>query len=107
MAHSLLVNFFVLPAPSFNRHRCNNNGVCTSSDPEAEAKKLREENDGTVYDDELLEPERENVSSAMKERLTREASRGLDSNTGNTNVILYVSVAVVILVALGGQGILF
>jgi hypothetical protein len=43
----------------------------------------------------------------MKERLTREASAGLDSNSKQTNVILYVSVAVVVLVLLGGQGIFF
>lgn len=100
-----------------------------SSDPEAEVAKLREQaqklreeaaeaagvtveelmtnKDGTIYDDEILQPPRENVSSAMKERLMREASTGLDSNQGNTNVILYISVAVVILVALAGGGILF
>ena len=103
-----------------------------SSDPEAEAAKLREQAqklreeaaeaagvsveeltaslknaDGTIYDDEILEPPRENVSNAMKERLTREASSGLDSSTGNTNVIVYISAVVVVLVALAGGGILF
>ena len=64
--------------------------------------------DGTVYDDEpMLEPIRDNVSNSMKERLMREASVGLDSEKSQTNVILYVSVAVAILVALGGQGILY
>ncbi|KAL7534446.1 hypothetical protein ACHAXR_005883 [Thalassiosira sp. AJA248-18] len=120
------------PPPSFSRSRCNN-GVCyMSTDPEAEAaqlraqaQKLREEaaeaagmtveemkeslknSDGTVYDDEMLEPPRENVSSAMKERLIREASTGLDSNQGQTNVILYISVAIALLVLAGGQGILY
>ena len=37
----------------------------------------------------------------------REAGAGLDSNQSQTNVILYISIAVVALVALGGQGILF
>lgn len=102
-----------------------------SSDPEAEATKLREQaqklreeaaeaagvsveeltaavknNDGTMYDDEFEQP-RENVSSAMKERLMREASTGLDSSTSQTNVILYVSVGVALLVLLGAQGILY
>jgi len=61
---------------------------------------------GAVYDDEVEAP-RENVSNAMKERLRREASAGLDSNQSQTNVILYISIAVVALVALGGQGILY
>jgi hypothetical protein len=85
-----------------------------STDPTTEdVQKLREEvtasaGDGTVYDDEpMLEPIRENVSNSMKERLMREASVGLDSEKSQTNVILYVSVAVAILVALGGQGILY
>lgn len=43
----------------------------------------------------------------MKERLTREASRGLDPERSNTNVILYISILVVILIALAGQGILY
>ena len=62
--------------------------------------------DGTIYDDEVA-PAKENVSSAMKDRLRREASAGLDSNKGQTNVILYISVAVVLLVLAGGQGILY
>ncbi len=104
-----------------------------AADPEAEATKLREQAqklreeaaeaagvsvaeltsasknaDGTVYDDEpMLEPPRENVSNAMKERLRREAQTGLDSDSSQTNVILYISVAVVALVLLGGQGILY
>jgi hypothetical protein len=43
----------------------------------------------------------------MKERLRREASTGLDSNQSQTNVILYISAAVAVLVLLGGQGILY
>lgn len=124
---------FLYTAPSFSRSRCSN-GVCKmASDAEAEAAKLREQaqklreeaaaaagvsveeltaaaknSDGTVYDDEpMLEPPRENVSSAMKERLMREASTGLDSNQSQTNVILYISAAVAVLVLLGGQGILY
>ena len=62
--------------------------------------------DGTIYDDEVEAPE-ENVSNAMKERLRREASAGLDSNKSQTNVILYISAAVALLVLAGGQGILY
>jgi len=114
---------YATPPPSFGRNRCNGNGLCMASDAEAEAAKLREQaqklreeaaeaaaanSDGTVYDDEpMLEPPRDNMSSAMKERLIREASTGLDSNQGQTNVILYISVAVALLVLAGGSGILY
>jgi len=73
--------------------------VCLAADPNAD-------DDGTVYDDEVEAP-RETLSPAMRDRLMREASTGLDSDKGQTNVILYISIAVVLLVALGGQGILF
>lgn len=122
---------YASPPPTFGRGRCNN-GVCNMS-AESEAEALREQAaklraeaaeaagvsveelvsasknaDGTVYDDEpMLEPPRENVSSAMKERLIREASTGLDSNQSQTNVILYISVAVALLVLAGGSGILY
>ena len=127
------VGYASKPPSAFNR--CNAGSVCQmSSDPEAEAAKLREQaqklreeaaaaagvsveeltaaskknSDGTVYDDEpMLAPPRENLSNSMKERLRREASTGLDSNQGQTNVILYISAAVIALVLLGGQGILF
>ena len=36
-----------------------------------------------------------------------EASTGLDSETKNTNVLLYIIAAVGVLVVLGGQGIFF
>jgi len=62
--------------------------------------------DGTVYDDETPEY-REALSDSMRERLRREASTGLDSNQKQTNVILYISIAVAVLVLLGGQGILY
>ncbi|KAL7548146.1 hypothetical protein ACHAWF_011450 [Thalassiosira exigua] len=123
---------FASPPPSFSRNRCPN-GVCMATDVDAEAAKLREQaqklreeaaaaagvsveelaaasknSDGTVYDDEpMLEPPRENLSSSMKERLRREASTGLDSNQGQTNVILYISLGVAVLVLLAGQGILY
>ena len=43
----------------------------------------------------------------MKARLMAEASTGLDSEKPQTNVILYISVVVAVLVALGGSGILY
>lgn len=62
--------------------------------------------DGNVYDDEVA-PYKSPISESMKERLLREASTGLDSEKPQTNVILYVSIAVAILALLGGQGIFY
>ena len=47
------------------------------------------------------------ISDNMRARLLKEASTGLDADKPQTNVILYISIVVAILVALGGQGILF
>jgi hypothetical protein len=47
------------------------------------------------------------ISDSMRERLKREASRGLDSEQKQTNVILYISIAVALLVVAGGSGILY
>lgn len=47
------------------------------------------------------------ISDTMRERLLKEASTGLDANQKQTNVILYISIAIAILVALGGSGILY
>lgn len=64
--------------------------------------------DGNFYDDEIdTEPIKEGISDSMKARLTAEASSGLDSEKSQTNVILYISVIVVALIALAGGGILF
>jgi hypothetical protein len=43
----------------------------------------------------------------MKDRLTREASTGMDSEKKQTNVILYIIAVIGVLVALGGSGILY
>lgn len=43
----------------------------------------------------------------MRERLIREASTGLDSDKPQANVILYISVAVLLLVLAAGKDILF
>lgn len=47
------------------------------------------------------------ISDSMRERLKREASRGLDSEQKQTNIILYISIAVAVLVVAGGSGILY
>ncbi|KAL7448443.1 hypothetical protein ACHAWC_001693 [Mediolabrus comicus] len=115
------VGFAAAPPPFHNRRVCNGGGVCKmATDAEidaaklkAQAQKLREEAaeaagvsveelstaaknaDGTVYDDEpMLEPIRDPLSDQMRQRLMREASTGLDSNSKQTNVILYISAAV-------------
>lgn len=43
----------------------------------------------------------------MRERLVREASTGLDSDSKQTNVLLYIMIGVAVLVIAGGQGILY
>ncbi len=43
----------------------------------------------------------------MRARLMKEASTGLDAEQKQTNVILYICIAVAGLVALGGGGILY
>jgi hypothetical protein len=64
--------------------------------------------DTTFYDDEVdSTPSKPVISNAMRERLIAEASAGLDSDSKQPNVLLYIMGAVVILVALGGQGIFF
>ena len=64
--------------------------------------------DGTFYDDELesftVKPA---ISNSMRDRLIAEASSGLDSESKQSNVLLYIIGAVAILVALAGQGIFF
>jgi hypothetical protein len=64
--------------------------------------------DGTFYDDEVdLTPVKPALSNTMKERLIREASSGMDADQKQTNVILYISVVIALLVAAGGSGILY
>merc|ERR1712032_460707 len=64
--------------------------------------------DGTFYDDEVdSAPKKIGLSNSMRERLIAEASTGLDSESKQNNVILYISVAVAVLVLAGGSGILY
>uniref|UniRef100_A0A6U0KFS0 Uncharacterized protein n=1 Tax=Minutocellus polymorphus TaxID=265543 RepID=A0A6U0KFS0_9STRA len=78
----------------------------TAAPPAAEEKQVQLNSDGTLYDDETPEY-RDPLSDSMRSRLMKEASSGLDSESKQTNVILYISIAVVVLVLLGGQGILY
>lgn len=43
----------------------------------------------------------------MRARLMAEASTGLDSNSRQTNVLLYIIAGVAVLVVLGGKGIFY
>jgi|AntRauTorckE5430_2_1112549.scaffolds.fasta_scaffold00276_14 hypothetical protein len=61
---------------------------------------------GDLYDDEVQEY-KDPLSDGMRQKLMREASSGLDSEKPQTNVILYISIAVVVLAGLAGQGIFF
>lgn len=82
---------------------------------EAKETKVKEEEekqvatlnaDGTLYDDEAP-AYRDPLSDNMRAKLMKEASTGLDSDKPQTNVILYISIVVAILVALAGGGILY
>ncbi|GAX13764.1 hypothetical protein FisN_30Lh052 [Fistulifera solaris] len=78
-----------------------------SEDPNSEVSKAPQ---GTFYDDEVNPDSyapKVGISDSMRERLKREASRGLDSEQKQTNVILYISIAVALLVVAGGSGILY
>ena len=81
--------------------------VTVVAEEKTESKKISA--DGTFYDDEVeMEPTRKDpLSDNMRARLIAEAQTGLDSESKQTNVILYISVFVAILVVLGGQGILY
>jgi hypothetical protein len=64
--------------------------------------------DSTFYDDEVdLTPAKPALSDSMRDRLLREASTGLDSDSKQTNVLLYIIGAVFVLVLLAGKGIFF
>lgn len=64
--------------------------------------------DGTFYDDEVdLTPVKPAISNAMRDRLLAEASAGLDSESKQANVLLYIMGAVAVLVLLAGQGIFY
>mmetsp|Transcript_20566 Transcript_20566/g.30921 ORF Transcript_20566/g.30921 Transcript_20566/m.30921 type:complete len:117 (+) Transcript_20566:80-430(+) len=64
--------------------------------------------DGTFYDDEIdSAPKKEGISDSMKARLLAEATTGLDSESKQTNTILYIMGVVAVLVVVGGQGIFY
>lgn len=75
-------------------------------DAEGEPSAVKSNTDGALYDDDV--PENKPVlSDSMRARLMAEASSGLDSEKKQTNIILYIIVAVAALVVVGGQGIFF
>ncbi|GMI34337.1 hypothetical protein TeGR_g8422 [Tetraparma gracilis] len=82
-------------------------------DVEAAAEAAPEKPPKTLYDDEGLyddriEPRKETMSDGMKDKLRREAQGlGSDPNAKGTNLIAIILLAVGVLVAVGGQGILF
>jgi hypothetical protein len=52
-------------------------------------------------------PVKVGISNTMRDRLIAEASTGLDSESKQDNVLLYIIAGVAILVAIGGAGTLF
>lgn len=61
---------------------------------------------GALYDDQV-EEFKDPLSDSMRQRLMREAQTGMDAEKPQTNVILYISIVVAALVALGGKGLLY
>ena len=104
--------FTVQPAaftPVTSSQKIRHVRVLMSNDAEEPASKVKVDEvkaTGTFYDDEV-EEYKDPLSDGMRQKLMREASSGLDSEKKSPNVILYISVAVVILIALAGQDILF
>ena len=52
-------------------------------------------------------PRKEGISDSMRARLMKEASTGLDADTKQTNVLLYIILGVAVLVLAGGAGIFY
>eukprot|EP00586_Coscinodiscus_wailesii_P014581 CAMPEP_0172491702 /NCGR_PEP_ID=MMETSP1066-20121228/22563_1 /TAXON_ID=671091 /ORGANISM="Coscinodiscus wailesii, Strain CCMP2513" /LENGTH=162 /DNA_ID=CAMNT_0013260871 /DNA_START=136 /DNA_END=624 /DNA_ORIENTATION=- len=86
--------------------------VASMSPPPVEEAKTEEvvvqtvQKSGDLYDDEVAEY-KDPLSDTMRKRLMAEASTGLDSDKPQTNVILYISLGIIVLILLGGQGILY
>lgn len=102
--------FTVQPAaftPVTSSQKIRHVRLLMSKDADEQPPKVEEvKATGTFYDDEV-EEYKDPLSDSMRQRLMREASSGLDSEKKSPNVILYISVAVAILVALAGQDIFF
>jgi len=56
---------------------------------------------------EQVAPRKDSLSDQMRARLMKEAGTGLDPDAKQSNVLLYIMLAVAALVILGGQGILY
>ena len=130
---AVITAFTLQPAtftPMTTSHKCRHVRFMANKDAKGEAERLREKarqlkedaaslsgktgqesskksaSSNTVYDDEV-KAYKDPLSDSMRARLMKEASTGLDPNAKQTNVLLYISLVVVALVALGGSGILF
>jgi hypothetical protein len=54
-----------------------------------------------------IAPKKEGISDSMKARLMKEAGTGLDSETKQSNVILYIILGVAVLAVAGGAGVFY
>jgi hypothetical protein len=62
----------------------------------------------TIFALKQVEPiQNAGISNSMRDKLMQEASTGMDSESKQNNVILYIIGIVGVLVVLGGQGILY
>jgi hypothetical protein len=52
-------------------------------------------------------PVKDGISDSMKARLMKEAATGLDSETAQPNVILYIILGVAVLAVAGGAGVFY
>jgi hypothetical protein len=98
---------FVPPAVPFTSKGAQNPFALRMAAEETKEEVEAKESDGTFYDDDVEPVKKETLSDSMRARLLAEASTGLDSDSKQTNVLLYVMAAVAVLVLLGGKDILF
>jgi hypothetical protein len=52
-------------------------------------------------------PVKQGISDSMKQRLMKEAGTGLDSDSKQTNVILFIIIGVAVLAVAGGAGVFY
>lgn len=98
---------FVPPATPFTSKGAQNPFALRMAEEETKEEVEAKQRDGTFYDDEVEPVKKETLSDSMRARLLAEASTGLDADSKQTNVLLYVIAAVAVLVILGGKDILY
>lgn len=98
---------FVPPAAPFTTKGAQNPFALQMAAEETKEEVEGKPSDGTFYDDEADPVKKETLSDSMRARLLAEASTGLDSDSKQTNVLLYIMAAVGVLVLLGGKDILY